>query len=86
VGNRSVFFTLRQQLSHEEQQSTLRSAKQVPGISQVASLDETSPAEPVRRIFFASLDGDVDAETVRQALQNLPHVESASLPTERKLP
>jgi hypothetical protein len=39
----------------------------------------------VRQTYFASLQAGADPEAVRQALQAVPHVESASLPAWRKL-
>jgi hypothetical protein len=85
VATASVFFTLRTGVSDEQQHEAIRNAGQVPGVAAVAPLDAASPAEAVRQMYFASLRAGADAEAVRQALQAVPHVESASLSARRKL-
>jgi hypothetical protein len=82
---RSIVFNLRPEVGHEQRQALLRPLDRLPGIHGTAALSPNTKSPVVQRMCYAYVNDDADIGDVRDQIAVLPDVESANLPTERRL-
>jgi hypothetical protein len=72
-------------LSPEQQAATLARINTWAGVSRAACLKPEAKDPDVRRLCYAYVEDDADVAAIADRLAQLPEVESASVPAERRL-
>jgi hypothetical protein len=82
---RSVTFTFHPDIPSEQQDHVLKQINSWTGVHTAGLLKPGAKNSEVRRMAYAYVKDDADNEDVLKRLSELPEVELASLPTERRL-
>jgi len=82
---RSITFTFRSEVSPDRAPAALAGVSDIPGIARAGLVDANSKNAAVRRVGFALLKEDADAQAVLTAVRALPDVETAAVPPQRRL-
>jgi len=81
---KAVMFTLRPEITPDEQAAVLEQIGSWETVTQVAALDPEAEEPDIRHICYAYVADDADPEALVQRLLGLPEVESAAVPPERR--
>lgn len=81
----SVTFTFQPDTSLEEQQRALTEIRHWRGVENASHLKPGARNSDIARIAYAVLTPDADAEDIAAHLDELPWIESASVPSPRYL-
>jgi len=82
---KSIFFNARPEASPEKLEALVRELRARPDVREAGALRPGAQSDALRRMFYATLGVDSDADALVQELNQRMEVESASLPADRHL-
>lgn len=81
----SVMFIIKPEVLLKEWQSVLKNLKTWAGVEDAAPLKPGAKNPAIRRMFYLYLSDDANVKAIVGKLRDLPQVESAEVPAERRL-
>jgi hypothetical protein len=80
-----VMFTLKRGLSRKDQEVTFTTIKSLDGVTRAGLLKPDALDAEIARMAYAYVDDDTDLDRFVLKLSRLPEIETASIPSQRRV-